>query len=470
LSEGVHTITLTADDGRGGVASASVRVAVVATLAQLPPIPDAVAVAPTLLVFDPAGTTSAAVAIDNQNAAHAIAWSAVADQAWLQMSANAGMTPDEITVSFDGTGLAPGYHQGKITFTSDAVPGATRSIDVQVTIPGVITTPTPTDTPRPSTGTPASPTPTRSRTATETVKPNPTVTPGNECLGDCDRDGAVTIDEIITGVNIALDSALLGRCPVFDGSDDGAVTVDEIITAVTYALVGCPAPMATLTPTLTVAVMTPTLTPTMAAMTSTPTPTVAVITSTPTRSVSPTQSATPTLTLATPTRTSPSQATLTPTGTPGGSAHYCSEMADQVDIPDGDPFGIGSVILIDEPLTINRLKITVWIEHSWVGDLLVTLTRLDDLTTLTLIDRPGYPGSMFGCGEHDILCELVDESTVPAEDECGTDPAALAGSLQPEEPLATFNGGELAGAWQLGVADLSEIDTGRLIQWCIDAY
>jgi hypothetical protein len=60
------------------------------------------------------------------------------------------------------------------------------------------------------------------------------------CTGDCGLDGAVTVDEILRGVNIALGNLVLADCPPFDQSDDGQVTVDEILQAVNNALDGCP--------------------------------------------------------------------------------------------------------------------------------------------------------------------------------------------------------------------------------------
>jgi hypothetical protein len=61
------------------------------------------------------------------------------------------------------------------------------------------------------------------------------------CVGDCNGDGSVTVDEIVTGVNIALGNAEVDDCPRFDRNCDGTVTVDEIVTAVSNALNGCPA-------------------------------------------------------------------------------------------------------------------------------------------------------------------------------------------------------------------------------------
>lgn len=60
------------------------------------------------------------------------------------------------------------------------------------------------------------------------------------CTGDCDGNDAVTIDELLLGVNIALELRMLRECPVFDATGDRAVTVDEILLAVSNALNGCP--------------------------------------------------------------------------------------------------------------------------------------------------------------------------------------------------------------------------------------
>ena len=60
------------------------------------------------------------------------------------------------------------------------------------------------------------------------------------CVGDCDGDGFVTVNEIITGVNIALGSEPLSACPSYDRNGDGLVTIDELLTAVNFAATSCP--------------------------------------------------------------------------------------------------------------------------------------------------------------------------------------------------------------------------------------
>lgn len=102
------------------------------------------------------------------------------------------------------------------------------------------------------------------------------------CVGDCNNDGAVTVNEILSLTNIALGGADIAICPQGDVNLDRQITVDEIIAAVNSAVNGCPAPPATPTATTTpTSNPTPTNSPTVAATftpstaaSATPTPTV----------------------------------------------------------------------------------------------------------------------------------------------------------------------------------------------------
>jgi len=74
-----------------------------------------------------------------------------------------------------------------------------------------------------------------------TPTPSPSVTPtlGPTCIGDCDGDGSASIDELLTGVAIALGERLLNDCSSLDTNGDSVVTIDELIKAVNAALTGC---------------------------------------------------------------------------------------------------------------------------------------------------------------------------------------------------------------------------------------
>jgi len=76
---------------------------------------------------------------------------------------------------------------------------------------------------------------------------------GAQCVGDCNGDNSVAINELIVGVNIALGSSAVSACPSFDTNGDGSVAINELILAVNNALGSCTAvtPTATATPTAT---------------------------------------------------------------------------------------------------------------------------------------------------------------------------------------------------------------------------
>jgi hypothetical protein len=119
------------------------------------------------------------------------------------------------------------------------------------------------------------------------------------CLGDCDSNGVVSVNDLITMVDVALGTANIAVCPAGDADGDG-IRINEIVTAVNNALTSCAA--STPTPTET-PLLTPTDTPGL-----TPPPT---HTDTP----SPTPTDTP---LVTPTNTP--LLTPTPTATEPGCA------------------------------------------------------------------------------------------------------------------------------------------------------
>jgi hypothetical protein len=68
--------------------------------------------------------------------------------------------------------------------------------------------------------------------ATSTPAPIP-------CEGDCDGDGRVAVNELVTAVAIALGQEPLGRCELADSDRDGTVTVADLVRAVGRALAGC---------------------------------------------------------------------------------------------------------------------------------------------------------------------------------------------------------------------------------------
>lgn len=111
---------------------------------------------------------------------------------------------------------------------------------------------TPTRTPPPTL--PASPTPTGTAPPTSTCTPGanpapscsyegppPTMSPTPPapafCIGDCNGNGVVSIDELVRGVAIALEQLPIDECTAFPA---GRVGIDTLMRGVRYSLHGCP--------------------------------------------------------------------------------------------------------------------------------------------------------------------------------------------------------------------------------------
>lgn len=59
------------------------------------------------------------------------------------------------------------------------------------------------------------------------------------CVGDCNRDGQVTVDELVVGVNVGLGRQPLADCTELDGNGDGLIAIDDIVSAVRDTLDAC---------------------------------------------------------------------------------------------------------------------------------------------------------------------------------------------------------------------------------------
>jgi hypothetical protein len=67
----------------------------------------------------------------------------------------------------------------------------------------------------------------------------PEGTPPAACVGDCNDDGQVAVDDLLTMVNIALGVADISTCTAGDANGDQMITVDDILVAVRNALSNC---------------------------------------------------------------------------------------------------------------------------------------------------------------------------------------------------------------------------------------
>ena len=73
------------------------------------------------------------------------------------------------------------------------------------------------------------------------------------CVGDCNGDGVVLVNELVVGVNITLETRPITDCPAFNVMEDLRVSISELVLGVRALLDGCepPVPSATRTPSVT---------------------------------------------------------------------------------------------------------------------------------------------------------------------------------------------------------------------------
>jgi fibronectin-binding autotransporter adhesin len=136
--------------------------------------------------------------------------------------------------------LTIGYHGGaggNVVLVAGPPPTATRTPTVVASATATRTATTPGATAT------ATRTGTAVGSATVTATPTPTFTPtptsNGPCTGDCDGNGAVTVNEVVLGVSVALGGTVGPPCEAIDADGDGRASIAELIAAVGNALDGC---------------------------------------------------------------------------------------------------------------------------------------------------------------------------------------------------------------------------------------
>jgi len=115
-----------------------------------------------------------------------------------------------------------------------------------------------------------------------------------------------------------------------------------------------------------------------------------------------------------------------------------------------------SVISYPADIAVNDVNVTVNIEHSWIGDLTITLIAPDN-TQVVLADGV--------CGNCDDMINVTfdDEAANPISG--AVDP--ITGSYQPEGNLSDFDGLSTIGDWILRIVDNANEDGGQLLDWTL---
>jgi subtilisin-like proprotein convertase family protein len=135
-------------------------------------------------------------------------------------------------------------------------------------------------------------------------------------------------------------------------------------------------------------------------------------------------------------------------------------------IPDNSAAGVSDTMTISDPSVLVGMKVAVKANHNYVGD--VSFKLSNGATSVTMVDRPGFPAASFGCSGDNVDIVLDDAATQAVETQCNTSAPALSGSVKPNNAINTaFAGATLAGTWTLSATDGAAGDTGTLTGWCL---
>jgi hypothetical protein len=143
-------------------------------------------------------------------------------------------------------------------------------------------------------------------------------------------------------------------------------------------------------------------------------------------------------------------------------------------ILDDDPGGASSSIVITDGGQIEDLDLVLTdINHTWLGDLIITLTHEDSGTAWNISNRAGQLEG--GDEEFGFDIDLDGTYTIDDKSTSGSfhDQISLEGGVLPPGDynslgsLSNFDGLDIAGTWTLLISDNAGGDTGELGSWSL---
>ncbi|MHC4319301.1 MAG: proprotein convertase P-domain-containing protein, partial [Planctomycetota bacterium] len=149
--------------------------------------------------------------------------------------------------------------------------------------------------------------------------------------------------------------------------------------------------------------------------------------------------------------------------------YFVYESSPGLSIPDGSPVGVQDTITVTESVHFTDLDVDVVINHTWLGDLCVKLSK-DGGPEVTLMERINLDAECdatgcCGCSGDNLHVILDDEAAESIEDQCDS---PLVGCYSPDPgALSAFDGLSSAGDWTIWVNDNALADTGTLVQWSL---
>ena len=143
--------------------------------------------------------------------------------------------------------------------------------------------------------------------------------------------------------------------------------------------------------------------------------------------------------------------------TTGPQTDSCAGYTNEplVAIPDNDPTGVTDTITVTgtAPNVLDDLQVIVYADHTFLGDLEVTLTSPTGTSVVLFANS---------CGANDTMDIIFDDAGATLA--CGT---PTSGTYKPASPLSAFYAETFDGDWTIKIVDSAGGDTGTLNKWCL---
>ena len=178
-----------------------------------------------------------------------------------------------------------------------------------------------------------------------------------------------------------------------------------------------------------------------------------------------------------------------PEGAGGGNfcpvgTYKASKINVNAEIPDNDPANplvTPAIKFNDQPgVIITDVVIDLDMEHTWAGDLTITLEHTSDggaVTAVDLVQRPGVPETSFGCSgdlvhdpENKYYFGTREDLSTLGDEVCGAVIPGGCYAVAPENPdaLTLYRGlAKGDGTWRLLISDSAAGDTGFVYNWSV---
>ena len=133
-------------------------------------------------------------------------------------------------------------------------------------------------------------------------------------------------------------------------------------------------------------------------------------------------------------------------------------VSSDVPLPISDHNTTSSTLVISNEMNIGDLNLNIQVNHTYIGDLEITLYAPTGESVLLIDDVCG--------SDENFNVTFDDEASAFFSSSCADN---LTGTFKADGNLSAFNGLSLDGVWTLEIYDDAGGDSGSLVAWSIEA-